>query len=109
MLFDSQLFIPVTPALLASIGRDRNLDAVMEAGHKEIGSPGREFPYAVYPEAVPEESFGEVFWPFVNGLNEPTEAVIEVRNANDETTGWQVNIWYNEDDMEDDPEDDDDF
>jgi hypothetical protein len=109
MLFDTQLFIPVTPALLAEIRRGRNLDAVMEAGHKLVGTPGREFGYEVYPEPASAESFGIVFWPFVNSLQDPTEAVIEIHDADGKTVGWQVNIWYNEDDLDDDYDEDDEF
>lgn len=109
MLFDTHLFIPATPTLLAEVRRDRNLDAVMDAGHKLVGSPFRDFGYEAYPEPAPADSFGIVFWPFVNALPEPTEAVIEIQDADGKTTGWQVNIWYNEDDLDGDYEEDDEF
>lgn len=106
MLFDTQFFIPATPKLLAAVHRDRNLDAVMDEAHKMFGSSFRDFGYEAYPEPAPAESFGIVFWPFVNSLPETTEAVIEVHDSTGNTSGWQVNIWYNEDDLDDEPEND---
>lgn len=104
MLYDTELFVPATPELLRSITRNRDHSAVFVAAHDAIKLPSVDGREEVYPTPVTKNEADAVFYPFYEGLNHPTDALITIIDGAGEVLGWKVTVWYNDDDV---PGDDD--
>lgn len=102
MLYENELFIPATAELLRAVKRNPSHIDVFHAAYLKTGLDNVSPQFAICPDLATAETWHGVFYPFYNKLDAPVDALIEIIDATGKTLGWQVTVWYNEDDLDDD-------